>query len=73
MFYLGIKGMIMRESATMFKYPQVSEAVLARLIYFAFVLNLATKYCFLDHQNTRLGIRIMHDLDVDFLSLGSAP
>lgn len=47
--------------------------MLARFLDSASVLDLATKVCFLDLQETRLGPRYMHDPDVDFPSSGSAP
>ncbi|PNX61347.1 hypothetical protein L195_g060622, partial [Trifolium pratense] len=49
----------------------ISDDRLARLLYSASALDLATSVCFLDHQETRLGPTKMQAPDVDLLSSGS--
>ena len=46
----------------------ISAVASARLRYSAFVLERATRGCFLDHQDTRLGPRNTQVPDVDLLS-----
>lgn len=52
---------------------KISEAELTRLMYSASMLDLATRVCFLDNQDTRLGPRKMQESEVDLLSSGLDP
>jgi hypothetical protein len=47
---------------------KTSEAVFARLLYSASVLDLATRVCFFELQETRFGPKKMQEPEVDLLS-----
>src|ERR1044072_4918155 len=51
----------------------ISAAVLAKLLYSASVLDLATKVCFLELHEIKFGPKKRQELEVDLLSSGSAP
>ena len=46
----------------------ISAVISARLLYSASVLDLASRGCFLEHEENRFGPRKTHALEVDLLS-----
>lgn len=51
---------------------KISAAAIAKLLYSASALDLATSVCFLDHHEMRLERRKMHAPDVDMQSSSEA-